>query len=170
MSSAGAVLCSIATSRQLQPGGLPVSDACKAWLAAALARDPAQRPSAAQLLQHEWMRAPLPQPAGGLLQPQQQAQQPQCSWGPLHLVPSCPDSLLACTAGGRLDGGSNDGWAAALPLRSALSMRQELPAWDGGAGAGALLGSHEARAAAAAQLSVRSCSAQLGAPMLSWED
>jgi hypothetical protein len=54
---AGQVMAAISSSKGMQLAQLPVSEQCRDWLAAALARDPRQRWGVAQLLQHEWLAA-----------------------------------------------------------------------------------------------------------------
>lgn len=56
----GAIMPAILSSQPLPLSHLPVSAACKDWLAAALSKDPRQRWSAARLLQHEWIAAASP--------------------------------------------------------------------------------------------------------------
>jgi serine/threonine protein kinase len=58
--ASGAVLHSIAGNQPLPLSALRVSAHCRDWLAAALSRDPRQRWTAAQLLEHGWISAELP--------------------------------------------------------------------------------------------------------------
>lgn len=65
----GAIMPAILSSQPLPLSHLPVSAACKDWLAAALSKDPRQRWSAARLLQHEWIAAAAPPPKAAAAPP-----------------------------------------------------------------------------------------------------
>lgn len=89
--ASGAVMHSIAGNQPLPISTLRVSAQCRDWLAAALTRDPRQRWTAAQLLEHVWIKAALP--AG---------QEPQQDAAAVVLVPG--------QFGSRVPAGHADAW------------------------------------------------------------
>jgi serine/threonine protein kinase len=166
---AGQVLAAISSSKCLQLSCLPVSPQCRDWLAAALARDPRQRWSVAQLLQHPWLHEQLPPPPHG-----------QQGAGPAAAAAAAAGA--ACVPGGAasVDGGDavacrdhstkrrQGGWSAAAGAVSQLAS-------DDGCGCAAGDATPAAAAAAAAAETASSGSAALLqrcglGGITSWED